>query len=119
MAYEIETTDEFDEWLDRLCDRNAQTIIAKRLIRAEGGNLGDIEPVGDGVSEMKINFGPGYPLYFVIRGRIVVILLCGGDKSSQSRDIENAKGMVSSGTCRNDRCRAATVNPCPNNVQGP
>ena len=94
MGYEIEQTDAFADWLDELRDRKAQRIIAKRLIRAEGGNLGQIEPVGEGVSEMKIDYGPGYRLYFVLRGQTVVLLLCGGDKSSQDRDIDRAKRMA-------------------------
>jgi putative addiction module killer protein len=95
MAYEIEKTDEFSDWMDGLRDRRGQQVIAKRLVRAEGGNLGTVEPVGEGVSEMKIDFGPGYRLYFIMQDRKIVLLLCGGDKSSQDRDIKQAKEMAS------------------------
>lgn len=94
MEYEVRSTDEFDEWLDDLRDRKGRTVIAKRIVRMSGGLFGDVEPVGDGVSEARIDFGPGYRLYFVVRERIVIILLVGGDKSSQRRDITRAKELA-------------------------
>lgn len=77
-----------------LRDNNARIRIAARIRRAEMGNFGDAEPVGEGVSEMRIHYGPGYRVYFVRQGTDVVILLCGGDKSTQARDIAAAKEMA-------------------------
>ena len=94
MQYAIETTEEFDEWLDGLRDRKAAAIIAKRIVRVSGGLLGDVSPVGEGVSELRIDFGPGYRVYFVMRGQTIIVLLLGGDKSSQDRDIRKAKEMA-------------------------
>ena len=68
--------------------------IAIRIKRLADGNFGDVAPVGDGVSELRIHFGPGYRVYFVRRGEVVVILLCGGDKSTQARDIAVARDMA-------------------------
>lgn len=95
MRYEIETTVTFSKWLKSLKDRQAVKAIAMRLTRAEAGNLGDVKGVGGGVSEMRIFVGKGYRLYYTMRNGKVVILLCGGDKTSQSRDIEKAKVMAS------------------------
>lgn len=72
-------------------DAIAKTAIGKRLRRVETGNLGDCKPVGKGVSELRIDVGPGYRIYFGLRGTTLVVLLCGGDKSSQDRDITTAK----------------------------
>ena len=91
---EVIQTEEFEEWLDGLRDRQGVKSIAKRIVRIQSGLLGDVEPVGDGVSEARIHFGPGYRLYFVRRQQVVIILLCGGDKSSQARDIARAKEMA-------------------------
>jgi putative addiction module killer protein len=77
-----------------LRDENARVRIAIRIQRLEHGNSGDVKPVGGGVSEMRIDYGPGYRLYFVSRGRTVVILLCGGDKRSQPRDVARAIEMA-------------------------
>ena len=87
-------TETFRRWLHGLRDDLAVVTITARLRRATQGNLGDVGSVGDGVSEMRIRYGPGYRLYFVRRGSDMVILLCGGDKSSQRRDIERAKRMT-------------------------
>jgi putative addiction module killer protein len=81
----------YTEWFRRLRDTAAKTSIGKRLRRVEVGNFGDCKPVGEGVSELRIDTGPGYRIYFGLRGSVMVILLCGGDKSSQDRDIEKAK----------------------------
>ena len=94
MIYDIQTTDLFTEWVKNLKDRQAVMAIAKRLDRASKGHLGDVFPVGDGVSEMRLFGGPGYRLYFTQRGNHLIILLCGGDKSSQQRDIEKARELA-------------------------
>lgn len=82
------------EWLENLRDRKAAAKIAARLARLELGNFGDAEPVGEGVTELRIHFGPGYRVYVVQRGEVLVVVLCGGDKSSQDRDIKRAKEMA-------------------------
>lgn len=87
---QILTTEIFDAWFSGLRDVRARVRIQARIDRAELGNFGDCEPVGEGVSEMRIHFGPGYRVYFARRGLEVVILLAGGDKASQSRDIKRA-----------------------------
>ncbi|WP_241762754.1 type II toxin-antitoxin system RelE/ParE family toxin [Aromatoleum aromaticum] len=84
------TTEFFDAWFAELRDPQAAARIKMRIGRAELGNFGDCEPVGEGVSEMRIHYGPGYRLYFTQRGLEVVILLAGGDKSSQAKDIKTA-----------------------------
>lgn len=86
----VRQTEEFLAWLDGLRDFRAQARIAARIRQAEAGNLGDWKPVEGGVSEMRIDYGPGYRLYFTRRGRVLVLLLIGGDKSSQKRDIRRA-----------------------------
>lgn len=86
----ILTTEIFDHWYAGLNDRQAVTRIQARIDRAEDGNFGDCAPVGEGVSEMRIHYGPGYRVYFVQRGMELVILLAGGDKSTQSKDINTA-----------------------------
>lgn len=91
---EVRQTEVFRAWLETLRDRRAAAKIAARLARLELGNFGDAEPVGEGVSELRIHYGPGYRAYLVRRGEVLVILLCGGDKSSQDRDIKRAKGMA-------------------------
>lgn len=84
----------FDRWLMGLRDRRAVARIAARLDRLASGNSGDAEPVGDGVSELRIHYGPGYRVYFLRRGPVLIVLLCGGDKSSQERDITQAKALA-------------------------
>ncbi|WP_441228767.1 type II toxin-antitoxin system RelE/ParE family toxin [Tardiphaga sp. 20_F10_N6_6] len=90
----IKRTDEFSIWLKNLRDIRARAKILSRIDRLELGNPGDVAPVGDGVSEMRIHYGPGYRVYFVRRGDELIILLCGGDKSSQSADIAAAKQLA-------------------------
>lgn len=90
----IHTTDTFDDWFVGLRDRMAQKRIQARIRRVELGNFGDCEPVGDGVSEMRIHYGAGYRVYFVRRGMEIVILLAGGDKSTQSQDIKTALNLA-------------------------
>ena len=87
-------TRDFQDWLDALKDRRAQLRIAARLRLAEAGSLGDWQPVAGSISEMRIDFGPGYRLYFSRRENIVIVLLCGGDKSSQKRDISRAQRIA-------------------------
>ena len=84
----------FDRWLMGLRDRRAVARIAARLDRLASGNSGDAEPVGDGVSELRIHYGPGYRVYFLRRGPVLIVLLCGGDKSSLERDITQAKALA-------------------------
>lgn len=87
-------TQEFQDWLDGLKDVRAQLRIVARLRLAEAGNLGDWKPVGSEVSEMRIAFGPGYRLYFTKRQSILVVMLAGGDKSTQARDIKRAQKIL-------------------------
>ena len=93
MVYEVQRTEVFDKWLKKLRDRRAVLAIANRIDRAAAGNLGDVEPVGEGVSEMRVFVGKGYRLYFCTQGTELIILLCGGDKSTQPKDIKRAKTL--------------------------
>ena len=92
--YTILRTAVFDSWLSKLKDRRGKARIVERIRSAERGNLGDCASVGDGVSEMRIHFGPGYRLYFCRTGEVVYILLCGGTKRGQQRDIGKALTMA-------------------------
>lgn len=83
----------FSDWLSKLKDRKARAKVRARLNRIQLGNLGDCMSVGDGVSELRINYGPGYRVYLGQHGATLVILLCGGDKSSQQKDIAKAKEL--------------------------
>src|SRR5882724_1129629 len=87
---EVLKTDLFDRWFRGLRDVRAKVRIDERIERLEAGNPGDVKPVGSGVSEMRIDYGPGYRLYFVRHGNVRIVLLCGGDKGSQKRDITRA-----------------------------
>jgi putative addiction module killer protein len=91
---EVRQTTRFATWLAGLRDERARARILKRLDRAKGGNLGDVAPVGEGVSEMRIFYGPGYRVYFIQRGSELIVLLCGGDKSTQAADIDEAKALA-------------------------
>ena len=91
---EVRQTDVFSDWLGRLRDTRAQAKIAGRIARLADGNFGDAKSVGDGISELRVNFGPGYRLYFLKQGATIVVLLCGGDKGSQGRDIKRAKALA-------------------------
>jgi putative addiction module killer protein len=88
--FEIKQTDAFTQWIDGLKDGMTRIRLQKRLRKATLGNLGDVGPVGEGVSEMREDFGPGWRMYFVQRGSVLVVMLGGGDKSTQQRDIEAA-----------------------------
>jgi putative addiction module killer protein len=91
---EVRQTEEFSGWLHRLKDVNAVARIVVRIRRFEMGNPGDTKNVGQGVREMRIDYGPGYRIYYVHRGAQIVILLCGGDKRTQRQDIERAQKMA-------------------------
>lgn len=91
---EIKQTTVFAKWEARLRDKRARTIIASRLMRLAEGLPGDVEPVGEGISELRIHYGPGYRIYFQRRGHLLIVLLCGGDKGSQARDIAVAKKLA-------------------------
>ncbi|TXJ10398.1 MAG: type II toxin-antitoxin system RelE/ParE family toxin [Acinetobacter sp.] len=90
MKLEIVTLPEFEEWLTNIKDGVTRRRLGRRLERAENGNLGDVEPVGEGVSEMREHFGQGWRMYFVRHGQTIIIMLGGGDKSTQQRDITKA-----------------------------
>lgn len=91
---QILRTREFATWLNGLRDRQGRAKIMARIDRLEEGNPGKTRSVGAGVVEMKIDFGPGYRVYFVQRGDVVIVLLCGGDKSGQEKDIQQAKALA-------------------------
>ena len=91
---EVRQTDVFSKWLVELRDIRARARIQARIDRLELGNVGDAKPVGEGVSEMRIDYGPGYRVYFSLRGSELIILLAGGDKSSQSKDIRKAMSLA-------------------------
>ncbi len=90
---EIRQTDDFVSWFKGLKDANAKARIVQRLIRLEDGNFGDVKHF-HGIGEMRIDYGPGYRVYFVQKGAVLVILLCGGDKRRQARDIERARQLA-------------------------
>ena len=92
--FTVQLTESFQSWLDGLCDIRAQVSIARRIARMAEGNLGDVKPVGDGVSELRVDLGPGYRVYFVQRGGHLVVVLAGGNKSTQTRDIQRAKQLA-------------------------
>lgn len=91
---EVRKTGEFDVWLAGLRDAKARAKIITRIQRLELGNAGDVKAVGDGVSEMRIDYGPGYRVYYKQTGKTVVLLLCGGDKASQVQDIKRARQLA-------------------------
>lgn len=92
--YAIFQTELFSKWLHGLKDTKGKIAIARRVARAQGGNLGDVESVGGSVCEMRVDIGPGYRVYYTIQDGNLIILLCGGDKSSQKRDITKAKEIA-------------------------
>lgn len=91
---EVRQTRTYSEWFARLRNRNARTRIDIRIRRLSLGNPGDVQPVGEGVSELRVDFGPGYRVYFIHKADVCIILLAGGDKSTQSKDIRNAKALA-------------------------
>jgi len=94
VIIEVRQTELFADWFARLRDREARARITVRIRRLSLGNPGNVKPVGSGVSEMRVDYGPGYRVYFVRRGDTVVVLLCGGDKRNQDRDIARAIGLA-------------------------
>jgi putative addiction module killer protein len=90
----IETTDEFDSWLENIRDSKTQKVIVKRVRSMSLGLLGETRSLADGLFEAKIRYGPGFRLYFVNKGTKIIILLCGGDKSTQRQDIKRAKELA-------------------------
>jgi putative addiction module killer protein len=91
---ELKQTETFRKWRTKLKDERARTAIALRLTRLAYGHAGDTEAVGQGISELRIHHGPGYRVYFQRRGDTIIVLLCGGDKSSQAKDIKTAKRLA-------------------------
>ena len=94
MEYGVEQTEVFVRWLARLKDQRARVAIARRIERASAGNLGDARSVGEGVSELRIDVGPGYRVYYTRRRGRMIILLCGGDKRRQQADIQKAQRLA-------------------------
>lgn len=92
--FDIQQTDTFRKWWTKLRDRRARGVIFARLDRLSQGHFGDVQPVGAGISELRIHYGPGYRIYFQQRGNALIILLCGGDKSTQIKDIAVAKRLA-------------------------
>lgn len=92
--FSVLQTEEFEEWLDGLADQRARVAVASRIVQMEGGLLGDVKSLGGKVSEARIHYGPGYRLYFTKQGLAIIILLCGGEKRSQRRDLNRAKKMA-------------------------
>ncbi|KJF65211.1 type II toxin-antitoxin system RelE/ParE family toxin [Rhizobium nepotum] len=84
----------FQKWFRKLKDEKGKALITSRLNRLSFGHAGDVAPVGEGVSELRIHYGPGYRVYFIRSGDVVIVLLCGGDKSTQDKDIKAAKQLA-------------------------
>lgn len=93
--YQVQQTDVFSKWLSKLRDRKAIARILARIESLRQGNTGDSKSLGSGLHELRIHFGPGYRVYFTRKAGLVVLLLCGGDKSSQSKDIARAREILS------------------------
>jgi putative addiction module killer protein len=93
-VYELRSTDVFDSWLNGLKDWKARARILARLDAAQLGNLGDVKVVGGGIREMRVHVGAGYRIYFVQREKVLLLLLCGGEKSTQTRDIAKAQRLL-------------------------
>lgn len=93
---EVRKTAVFSDWMAGLRDHRARAKIAARIDRLALHNPGDVQPVGEGISELRIHYGPGFRVYFVTRGKTLVVLLCGGDKSTQARDVKTAKILAAS-----------------------
>lgn len=91
---DVRQTDAFVKWMAGLRDGRARAKVAARIDRLALGNLGDVAPVGEGISELRIHYGPGYRVYFARRGNALILLLCGGDKGTQARDIKAAKALA-------------------------
>jgi putative addiction module killer protein len=92
--YDMETTEEFDTWLNGITDGKTQKVIVKRIRKMSLGTLGKVRPLNGGLFEAKIYYGPGYRLYFVNKEKRIIVLLCGGDKSTQNKDIKQARKLA-------------------------
>lgn len=101
MSINIEQSGAFRKWLVKLKDRRARSIIAGRISRLSSGLFGDVKPIGNGLSELRIDYGPGYRVYYLNHGDTLILLLCGGDKGSQSRDIAKAKQIAKDWSTKN------------------
>jgi putative addiction module killer protein len=93
-TFEVQTTELFDQWLRDLRNRTARAKITGRIDRLSQGNPGHVRAVGEGISEMKVDTGPGYRIYYKQTGKTIIVILCGGDKSSQESDIRKAKQIA-------------------------
>ena len=94
VVYQVETTAEFDDWLQSLPDALTRVRLGRRLDKATRGNLGDVKPIGEGVWEMREFFGPGWRMYYLRRGEVLILMLGGGDKATQPRDIAQARDLA-------------------------
>jgi putative addiction module killer protein len=94
LVYEVFRSRTFDDWLSQLSDRRARAKVQARVARLSAGNPGDVKPVGAGISELRIDYGPGYRVYYMQRRSVVIVLLCGGDKSTQAADIKLAHAIA-------------------------
>lgn len=94
MAYLIQQTESFAKWHQSLRDLRAKVAIARRIDRVKSGNLGDVKSVGEGISELRVSVGAGYRVYFTMRNGLIVVLLAGGDKSTQQADIKRARELA-------------------------
>lgn len=88
---ELQQTETFKKWKNKIKDKRLKAIIAARLFRLSNGLAGDVKPIGEGLSELRIHYGKGYRIYYKVKGNLIIILLCGGDKGSQNADIKLAK----------------------------
>jgi putative addiction module killer protein len=91
---QLKQTATYLKWERKLNDQTAKALIAARLLRLANGLAGDVSPIGEGLSELRIHYGPGYRIYFQKRGSVIIVLLCGGDKSTQNKDIARAKQIA-------------------------
>tara|TARA_Y100001972_G_C7565791_1_gene284087 strand:+ start:196 stop:492 length:297 start_codon:yes stop_codon:yes gene_type:complete len=92
--FDIQQTDDFRKWLKKLKDRKARNILLERINRMKFAHWGDVKPVGEGVREFRVHYGPGFRVYFIQMGETVIVLLCGGTKGSQDKDIQKAKQLA-------------------------